>query len=280
MGSFPRHRAIRALAGALGFCAAAAGCDVSQEQEVELGRSNAEQINAQIPLVRDPAVVDYVTAMGQDLARRTQRGDLDWRFFVVDAHEVNAFALPGGFIYVNRGLIERTQRLDQLAGVLGHEIGHVTQRHSVDQLKKQTGANVGVVLFCTLTGWCDNAAAQIAISVGGSAVFAKHSREDEAEADSVAIDIVRAAGVDPRGIPSMFEILQAERRGEPGALEAFFASHPLEGARVDRTRALIEQLPAGELEGLVSDQPSYAQFLARVRSLPPPPAPRQLAPPR
>ena len=143
-----------------------AGCGVSEDQEVQLGRQNAEQINSQIPLVRDPIVTNYVRDLGLSIARTTPRADLDWQFFVVNSREVNAFALPGGFVYVNRGLIERAQDLDELAGALGHEIGHVVRRHSVQQMEKRNGANLAVGLGCTLTRICNSDVARAAIQVG------------------------------------------------------------------------------------------------------------------
>ena len=97
------------------------GCGVSQQQEVQMGQEYAQQINAQLPIIQDPEVNRYINVLGDSISRLTRRKDLDWHFFIVDSKEVNAFAVPGGFIYVNRGLIERTQRMDQLAGVLGHE---------------------------------------------------------------------------------------------------------------------------------------------------------------
>ena len=113
---------------------------------------------------------------------------ISWRFFVVNSPEVNAFALPGGFVYVNRGLIERTSNMDELAGVLGHEIGHVVRRHSIKQMEKEQGANVGITLACVLTNICNSQAAGALINVGGTAVFARFSRQDEAEADQEAGD--------------------------------------------------------------------------------------------
>src|SRR6478735_6367983 len=103
---------IRGLTWMLAAMTMLAACSVSQDKEVELGRENATQINAKLPIVRDPVVAEYVQQLGLDLAKRTSRADLDWRFFVVDSKEVNAFALPGGFIYINRGLIDRAQSLD------------------------------------------------------------------------------------------------------------------------------------------------------------------------
>ena len=248
-------------------------CGVSEDQEVQLGRQNAEQINSQIPLVRDPTVTNYVRDLGLSIARTTPRADLDWQFFVVNSREVNAFALPGGFIYVNRGLIERVQDLDELAGALGHEIGHVVRRHSVQQLEKRNGANLAVGLGCTLTRICNSDVARAAIQVGGAALFARYSRTDEAEADSEAVLNVIAAGLDPRGIPALFRRLIEERRTAPLRIAAFFASHPLEEDRIVATEREIAALDPKELEGLRVDDPSYQAFRAHLRSLPAPPEP-------
>ena len=146
-------------------------CSVSDEQEVAIGQQDAQQINAQLPLVQDERITSYVNDLGNAIAKKTRRANLDWRFYVVNTPDVNAFALPGGFIYVNRGLIERTQRLDQLAGALGHEIGHVVRRHAVEQMKKTTGANIGVTLLCTLTNVCESQTSRVVINVAGSALF-------------------------------------------------------------------------------------------------------------
>jgi len=255
-------------------------CGVDETQEVELGRSTAAQIEGQLPMVQDPAVTAYVTRLGMEMARRTSRANLEWRFRVVDAAEVNAFALPGGFVYINRGLIERSERLDQFAGVLGHEIAHVVLRHSAQQLEKRSTANTGVTLVCTLTGMCSGPAAQVAINVAGSAWFARHSRAAEAEADSAAIDIVQGAGIDPRGIPAMFAVLQRERRQQPGLLDSWFGSHPLEEDRIQRTGARVEELDPRALDRLVSDDASYQSFRVRLRALPPSPTPRALPTPQ
>jgi beta-barrel assembly-enhancing protease len=264
-----RARLLRPLLAAL-----AVGCGVSQDSEVQLGRQGAEQVSSQLPLVRDPVVASYVQELGLSIARTTPRADLDWRFFVVDSREINAFALPGGFIYVNRGLIERAQQLDELAGALGHEIGHVVRRHSVDQMQKQTGANVAVELGCRLTDLCSSEVARAAIQVGGAALFARYSREDEVEADSEAVVNVIRAGLDPEGIPVLFRRLLEERRTSPMRIEAFFASHPLEEDRIRATERAIAELDPAQLQGLKRDDPSYQAFRDRLDALPPPPPPR------
>lgn len=245
-------------------------CAISQQQEVELGNSSAAQVRAQLPLMQDRAVNTYITQLGNTLAAATDSRGLAWHFSVVDSKDVNAFALPGGWIYVNRGLIERATDMSELAGVLGHEIGHVTRRHSVQQLQQAQGANVGIALACTLTGVCNNEAGQAAINVGGNALFARFSRTDESEADAEGVATVVKAGISPSGIPKMFRLLMAERRSKPGALDAFFASHPLEESRITATEAQIAQYPARSLKGLTVDTPAFQAFRRHLLALPRP----------
>ena len=260
----------RILVG-LAFAAGASGCAISTQQEVQMGTEYSQQINSQLPIVKDPEVQRYINVLGDSIAKLADDRSLGWQFFVVNANEVNAFAVPGGYIYVNRGLIERTQRLDQLAGVLGHEIGHVTRRHSVQQMEKAQGANVGVTLACVLTSVCNSQAASAAINVGGSALFAKFSRNDEAEADAEGVKNVTRAGIDPRGIPEMFKILLDERNRSPGAVDSWFATHPLEEDRIKATQAQISQISPAILNGLTKDSQSFQSFKNRIRSLPPAP---------
>ena len=253
------------------------GCGVSTQQEVEMGTQYAQQINAQLPIVSDPEINRYINVLGDSIARLADDRQLEWRFFVVDSKEVNAFAVPGGFIYVNRGLIERTREMDQLAGVLGHEIGHVTRRHSIDQMQKAQKANIGVTLACVLTRVCDTQASQALINVAGGAVFASFSRGDENEADVEAVKNVVRAGINPDGIPEMFQILLDERNSRPAGVAAWFATHPLEEDRIQHSRAEIAKIDRLILRGLVSDSRNYQAFKSRVQSLPPSPPPRQPA---
>ncbi len=252
-------------------------CQVSEDEEVALGRENAEQINSALPIVRDPLVRAYVQELGSQIARTTSRADLDWNFWVVNSPQVNAFALPGGHIYVNRGLIESTDKLSELAGTLGHEIGHVIQRHSVRQMETAQKTNVGVAVLCTLTNVCESGLGQAAVQVGGTAFFARHTRLDEFQADSEAVVNVSRAGFDPHGIPDLFEVLLRERPRAPAKFETWFASHPLEEARIERAQRLIIDLGVEGDGNLLIDTPNFQAFKARVRALPPPP--RAPAPP-
>jgi beta-barrel assembly-enhancing protease len=244
------------------------GCSVSEDQEVELGRRNAEQVDAQLPILRDAIASNYVQALGASIAGTTPRADLQWQFRIIDSREINAFALPGGFIYVNRGLIERAERLDELAGALAHEVGHVVLRHSVHQIEKQTKTGVAVELGCRLTNICNSDVARAAIQVGGAALFARYSRHDEAEADSEAVQLVIDAGIDPTGIPALFRRLLEERRTSPARFEVFFASHPLEEDRIVATEREIAAIAPSALQGLRQDDPSYQAFKAHLARLP------------
>ncbi|NUO63602.1 MAG: M48 family metalloprotease [Gemmatimonadaceae bacterium] len=248
-----------------------AGCAISQQQEVQMGQQYAQEINAQLPLVQDAELNRYINVLGDSISKLADSRNLDWHFYIVDSPEVNAFAVPGGYIYVNRGLIERTDRMDELAGAMGHEIGHVVKRHSVKQMEKQNAASLGVNVACVLTSVCNSQAAAAAINIGGAAVFAKFSREDEAEADQEGIKNVVRAGISPEGMPSLFQKLLDERRTKPDAVSGWFASHPMEEDRIQATQATINTYDPALLRSLTKDTQLYHQFVARLKSLPPSP---------
>ena len=274
MASYARSARSVAL---IGFTGTAMACAISHQQEVQMGAGYATQINAQLPILSDGQVNSYVTALGNKLASVTDTRGLAWHFAVVDSKEVNAFAVPGGWVYVNRGLIARAVTMDELAGVIGHEIAHVTQRHTVQQMQQSQQVNGGLVALCTLTKVCDSGAGQAAIGVGGSALFASFSRQDEAEADNEGVKTVVKAGIDPQGLPKMFRILLAERRTNPSAVDAFFATHPLEESRISATSSQIAAYPAAQLRGLTVDNTAFQQMKRRLASLPPSPPPKVVA---
>lgn len=265
------------LAAVFSLALSLAACAISQQQEVAMGQQYATQIDTQLPLVRDPQVMNYVNALGRELAAVTDTRGLTWHFYVVDSKEVNAFAVPGGWIYVNRGLIQRAQTMNQLAGVISHEIGHVTLRHTVQQMQQSQKASGGLMVLCTLTSACQSGVGQAAINVGGSALFASFSRQDEAQADDEAVKTTVKAGIDPHGVPSMFRILLDERKTNPSAVDAFFATHPLEEARITATNQEIAAYPASQLRNLRVDSDAFQQAKRRLMSLPPSPAPKVVA---
>jgi len=233
-----------------------------------MGAGYATQIAKELPLVQDPEVNRYITLLGDSLAKVADQRNLDWHFAIVDSKDVNAFAVPGGFIYVNRGLIERSTSMAQVAGVVGHEIGHVTRRHSIKQMQKSQGTSIGATLLCTLTSACNSQAAQEGINLAANAAFAKFSRTDEAEADEEGVRYLIKSHIDPNGIPEMFQILLKERKASPGTLDAFFASHPMEESRIADTRRLIATYPNAETTGLTRDTPNFQAFKRRLMSLP------------
>lgn len=267
-----RHTAnsVAQVAVFLAATIAIAGCEISPDDEAMIGSQNAQEINSQVELVSDPVISNYLNSLGDSIASHTARNDLEWHFFLVNSHQVNAFSLPGGYVYVNRGLIEQTQRLDELAGVLGHEIGHVIQRHSVKQMQSSQKVGVVTMIACTLTSLCDNGLGQAAINIGGSAVIARHSRKDEFQADSEAVDNVLRIGIDPEGIPSLFQSLIEHRKFQPTVLDGWFATHPLEESRIENAKNLIDATGAEQKGGLLQDTQNYQGFKQRVLALPEP----------
>ncbi len=246
-------------------------CGISQQQEVQIGADQAQQVNRQLPIIQDPAVNRYLNVLGDSLARVTSRADLNWHFYMVNTNDFNAFALPGGYVYVNRGVAERSDRMDQFASVLAHEIGHVVLRHSVKQMEQMQGANLGVTVACVLTSICNSGLGQAGINVAGQAVFAKFSRDDEAQADAAGVQELVRAGINPNGMPEMFRKLLAERQSRPSGLETWFTDHPLEEDRITAAKNEIAAINPSVIRTLTSDTRQFQDFKARVRSLPPPP---------
>jgi predicted Zn-dependent protease len=249
-------------------------CGISQQQEVQLGADQSQQVNQQLPIVQDPVVNRYLNILGDSLAHVTSRADLSWHFYMVNTNDFNAFALPGGYIYVNRGVAERSDVMAQFASVIAHEIGHVVLRHSVKQMEQMQGANIGVGVACALTSVCNNGIGQAGINVAGQAVFAKFSRDDEAQADQAGVEEMVRAGINPNGMPQMFQKLLAERQSKPTGLDAWFTDHPLEESRVQATQAQIAQINPTIIRTLTSNTQAFNDFRARVRQLPAPPVTR------
>lgn len=249
-----------------------AGCAVSTQQEVALGAQYAAQVDSELPILHDAELQRYIDVLGDSIAHVTSRADLDWHFSIVNTDVVNAFALPGGYIYVNRGIIEHADKMDELAGVMAHEIGHVVKRHSVKQMQQAQGANVGVTLACVLTRVCESQAAQAAINVGGTLVFAKFSREDEAQADEEGFSYLVKAGISPQGMVSFFQkLLDMEQQSGGSSAPAWFSDHPLTQDRISDIQNLINQLPPSTLGTLTDDTRAFQQFKTRVMALPPAP---------
>lgn len=226
-----------------------AGCTtLSVSDERELGDDFEHEARRQLRMVGDPVINDYVRTIGGQILRSAGPQAFQYSFAVVDDTDINAFAGPAGHVYVNTGTILRARNVSELAGVIAHEIGHVSLRHVAENYRKQQAASVGhqaMVLGAGILG--GGAAAGAANLVGGLgllAVLNTFGREAEREADDFAVEVLPRAGYDPRGLPSFFETLIAE--GGPSA-PSFLSSHPAPAERLETTRIAIERepLPAG-----------------------------------
>ena len=250
-----------------------AACGISTQQEMQMGQQASMDINRQLPMVNDPTVTSYVNQLGDRIANHGQRG-INYTFFVVNSDVVNAFAVPGGYVYVNRGLIERAGNMSELAGVLAHEISHVELRHSVKQMEQAQGANTAITLGTILLGQPSSVGAA-AINVAGSAIFAKFSRTDETEADDNAIPLLMATGVNPEGLVTMFQRLLQLEQSHPGALTQFFSTHPTTQSRIADVQARVNAIPASQRRNLPSDDSRFHTIQARLRAMPPAPKSNQ-----
>jgi predicted Zn-dependent protease len=213
---------------------------VSEAQEIEMGRQADPAIVAQFGLLDDQGLQDYVADLGAQLAARSERPQLPWTFRVVDDPIVNAFALPGGYIYMSRGILAHFNSESQLVSVLGHEIGHVTARHSAAQMSQaqlaQLGLGVGVVLLPDLADFAGLA------QTGLGLLFLKFGRDDERQADALGFRYLTRIGYNPRDMPEVFAMLGrvSGASGGPG-IPVWLSTHPDPGDRQQRVEAMIAQ---------------------------------------
>ncbi|MFM6988905.1 MAG: M48 family metalloprotease [Arenimonas sp.] len=218
------------------------------------------------PYLRDAALQAYVDRIGQRLAKASEFPDLPYEFTVINNGELNAWALPGGKIAVNRGLLLVMEDEAQLAAVLAHEISHVTRRHAMRMRKKsQTvgviGALAGLAIGSKAPQYSDLAMKGAGLAVYGTQ--ANYSRDHELQADSVGMKLMSAAGYDPMAAVEIQQIFLQQSQGRSGGgLQALFASHPPSQARVDANRKRLAQLPAGGERG----KPAYAAATAKLRA--------------
>ncbi|MDO8666683.1 MAG: M48 family metallopeptidase, partial [Gemmatimonadales bacterium] len=217
---------------------------ISEAQEIQMGRDNDQQVAASLGLYPDAALQEYVQQLGARIAATTERPGLPWTFRIVDDAAVNAFALPGGFVYVTRGLLAHVRSEAQLASVVGHEIGHVTARHSVTQLSRQQLAQFGLAVGGAVSPTFARYGALA--GTGLSILFLKYSRADEQQADELGLRYMVRGGWAPNEMPEVFTML--ERVGESaggGRLPDWLATHPSPANRRDHITQGIAALPPG-----------------------------------
>lgn len=215
----------------------------SLEKEIRMGKEYAQQVEASVKLVQDPVVNEYVNRLGQNLVRNSD-ARVPFTIKVIDSDEINAFALPGGFFYVNSGLILAADEEAELAGVMAHEIAHVAARHATRQMTRSQWANIGTIPLIFVGGGIGYAV-RSAASIGLPMTFMTFSRGFEAEADYLGLQYMYKAGYDPQAFISFFEKIQAKEKKKPGTLAKAFASHPQTPDRIEHSQDEIAHvLPA------------------------------------
>src|SRR6266566_392989 len=212
----------------------------SLEKEIQMGRQLAAEIERQVKLVEDPTINEYVNRVGQNLVRNSD-AKVPFTIKVVESDEINAFALPGGFFYVNSGLILAADDESELAAVMAHEIAHVAARHGTKQASKAelvNFASIPLIFMGGVGGFALRQAAGFLIPMQ----FLQFSRGDEAEADYLGLEYLYKTGYDPGAAVSFFEKLQAKESARPGSVSKMFSTHPPTGDRIELTKKNIEQI--------------------------------------
>lgn len=216
----------------------------SLEKEAALGAKLAADVGQQAKFVDDPIIVEYVNRLGQNLVLHSD-AKVPFQIKVIDSDDVNAFALPGGYFFVNKGLLLAADNEAELAGVMAHEIAHVAARHGVENASKGTLLNYATLPLIFLgggIGYAARSAASILVPVS----FLKFSRNAEYEADMLGAQYMWAAGYDPRALGEFFEKLQGKEKKKPGTLARLFSTHPISGDRLTRVNSLVARFPGKE----------------------------------
>src|SRR5579863_1944764 len=211
----------------------------SIEREISLGKGLAQQIERQAKIIDEPQISEYVSRLGQNIVRNSD-AKVPFTIKVIDTEDINAFALPGGFFYVNSGLILKADSEAELAGVMAHEIAHVAARHGTCQATKGEMlqlATIPLIFYGGLTGWGVRQAASLAIPLS----YLQFSKVYEADADKLGLQYMYKAGYDPNAFVDFFEKLQSLEKKKPGTLGKFFSDHPPTGTRIVSVQKNIQE---------------------------------------
>ena len=213
----------------------------SIEREVAIGRQLAAEVDRSSKIINDPIVTEYINRVAQNVVLHSD-SKVPFTIKVIDSQEVNAFALPGGFLYVNRGLLEAAENEAEVAGVIAHEIAHVAARHGMEQASKGELFNylsIPLIFLGGIGGYAIRQGLGLAVPLS----FLKFSRGAEKEADRLGAQYMWASGYDPNALITFFEKLQAKNKKKPGTLSKLFSTHPMTGDRITEVRELIAQFP-------------------------------------
>jgi predicted Zn-dependent protease len=237
---------------------------VSVADEIAIGKQAQTEIRRKTPELTDATVRAYVSRIGGQLAVHARGAKYPYSFSVANYREINAFALPGGPVWINRGAIQAAGNEAQLAAVLAHEVAHVAQRHSAQQLSNTMVTNLGLSLFGALLGNSGGAtAANVAAHYVATGAFLKFSRDDEREADRVGAQILARSGWDPRGMIELLQTIREQERRDPSSVEVFLSDHP---SSADRMARLQHAMPRAKGK---RDSAQFRSIRARLKKLPP-----------
>jgi len=238
----------------------------SPAQDIEIGRQAAAEVNGQVEIVQDRSLQDYVSTLGERLASHNAAGPYPYSFTLINDPAINAFALPGGPIYIHTGLIEAASNESQLAGVLAHEISHVALRHGTSQASKSSLAQIPAVLAGAVIGQESTLAqlGQLGVGFGLNSLFLKYSRTAEQEADALGARLMAGAGYNPLEMAGFFEVLDQGGGSRP---PQFLSSHPDPGNRVEAVRAEIQTFDSGPYDAGTG---RFEAVHAQVAALPDP----------
>jgi predicted Zn-dependent protease len=237
---------------------------MSLEKEIALGRQLAAEIERQVKLIEDPVINEYVNRVGQNIVRNSD-AKVPFTIKVVESDEINAFALPGGFFYVNSGLVLAADDESELAGVMAHEIAHVTARHGTENASRGQLVNFATLPLIFLggpAGFGLRQAAGLLIPLQ----FLKFGRNAESEADYLGVQYLYKTGYDPGAAVSFFEKLQARESAKPGSISEMFSSHPPTGDRIENTKKNIELVLPDKEEYVVTTS-EFSKIKTRLAAL-------------
>jgi len=240
----------------------------NEKQDVEIGQQSAQEVEKQLPVLNDSSVQSYISRIGERLAQTAPGPKFPYQFKVVNVSDVNAFALPGGFMYINRGLIEAAKDEGELAGVMAHEMSHVALRHGTNQVSKAYLAQAGLSI---LGGMAGGNTGDIIGAVGGfglNSVFLKFSRTAEEQADIVGAQMLASSGYDPMAMARMFETLREKDGRDPGKVEQFFSSQQAPADRARRIQRESDLIGGYDQRSPVGNFSSIQNRLVRMPAAP------------
>jgi predicted Zn-dependent protease len=236
----------------------------SLDKELALGKQLSIEVRKQAKIIDDPIVAEYINRIGQSLARNS---DVNFpvSFTLIDAEDVNAFTLPGGFIFINTATLRLSDNEAELASVLAHELGHAAARHATRQQTRSDMISVATIPMVLFGGWTGLLARQATTLAGPMAMF-HFSRAFESEADLLGIQYLWKTGYDPNASVDMFERVESTERAHPGTVSKLFRTHPLTGERIEKTQKNIDELLPGRTEYVLntSEYEAIRERLAEI----------------